>query len=177
MKTGEKQIYVSPKKRRICNIADAAIILAAATVAVLSYFDIIPLKFSSIINGVILSALGIVFFVNALIQGNSVSMWLAFCFIVPAVMSFLCKYGITSYGEIYPVYIALPGIACLGAMIISREFWRLTKAALVFFIAAAIFVPHAAGALGMGWTLAMLAGYLVILAAALIVYLNKGEKK
>lgn len=128
-------------------------------------------------NGVILSALGIVFFVNALIQGNSVSMWLAFCFIVPAVMSFLCKYGITSYGEIYPVYIALPGIACLGAMIISREFWRLTKAALVFFIAAAIFVPHAAGALGMGWTLAMLAGYLVILAAALIVYLNKGEKK
>ena len=114
---------------------------------------------------------------NALIQWNSVSMWIAFCFIVPSAVSFACRAGAVSYAAIYPVYIALPGIACLGTMIISREFARLIKAALIFLVAGAVFLLETCGILSIGWTLAVLFVYLAALAAAFIVYLNKGEKK
>ena len=87
MKTGEKQIYVSPKKRIVCNIVDAAIILAAVAVAVLCRLEIIPWHFSAVISGIVLAALGLVFFANALIQWNSVSMWIAFCFIAWAIFT------------------------------------------------------------------------------------------
>lgn len=177
MKTGEKQIYVSPKKRIVCNIVDAVIILAAVAVAVLCRLGIIPWHFSAVISGIVLAGLGLVFFANALIQWNSVSMWIAFCFIVPSAVSFACRAGAVSYAAIYPVYIALPGIACLGTMIISREFARLIKAALIFLVAGAVFLLETCGVLSIGWTLAVLFVYLAALAAAFIVYLNKGEKK
>lgn len=172
----EKQLYVSPKKRKICNIIASTISLIAAAFAVLCYFGIVPLSFSNVITGIILAALGLIFFCNALIQGNSVSMWLAFCFIISAAVSFLCRGGYASYRTVYPVYIALPGLACLGAMIISREFFRLFKAAALFIIAGAIFLPEAFGILGIGWTLAILFAYIALLVIVLIVYFRQGEK-
>ena len=177
MKMAEKQLYVSPKKRKICNIIAATISLIAAVFAVLCYFGVIPLAFSNVITGTILAAIGLIFFCNALIQGNSVSMWLAFCFIIPAAVSFLCRSGYASYRNIYPVYVALPGLACLGTMIISREFAGLLKAAALFIIAGSIFLPEVFGILSIGWTLAILFVYIAFLIIALIVYFKQGEKK
>lgn len=173
----EKQLYVSPKKRKICNITAAVIILTAVIFSLLCYFSVIPLDFSGIITGTILAALGLIFFCNALLQGNSVSMWLAFCFLIPSAVSFLCRSGYASYRQLYPVYIALPGLACLGAMIISREFARLLKASLIFIIAGALFLPEVFGILSIGWTLAVLFLYIAALIMAFVIYLNKGEKK
>ena len=105
------------------------------------------------------------------------SMWIAVCFLVPSAISFACKVFGCSYAHLYPLYIALPGIACLGAMIISRQFIKLLSAAALFIVAGAIFLLEVTGVLSIGYTLLVLAGYVALLIVLLIIYLRKGEKK
>ena len=173
----EKQLYLSPAKKIACNVIDAVIAVAAVVIVVLSYFGAIGMDFGKTATGTILAAVGLIFLLNAIIQGNSVSMWIAFCFLVPSAISFACKVFGCSYAHLYPLYIALPGIACLGAMIISRQFIKLLSAAALFIVAGAIFLLEVTGVLSVGYTLLVLAGYLALLVVLLIIYLRKGEKK
>ena len=173
----EKQLYVSPAKKIACNVVDALIAVAAVAIILLSRFGIIGVPFSQTVVGIALSAAGAVFFINALIQWNSVSMWIAFCFFVPAGVSFACKAFGCSYAELYPIYIAIPGIACLGAMIISREFLKLLTFATLFILAGAIFLLHVFGILGLGYTFVVLIAYIALVTALIVIYLRKGDKK
>ena len=173
----EKQLYLSLAKKTACNIIDCIVALAAIAVILLAYFGVINLDFGKSVTGIALAAVGLIFFINALVQGNSVSMWLAFCFLIPAAISFACKLFGCSYAKLYPLYIALPGLACLGAMIISREFLRLLAAAAIFVLAGAIFLLQVFGVLSLGYTFIILVAYIVLLAALFIIYLRKGDKK
>ncbi len=80
---------------------------------VLVAVGVVAIGFWDIFLGSVLLAMGITLLVSGAIQKNSVSVWLAFPFLVPAVIEFLCKFSLSSYIILYPLYIAIPAIGSL----------------------------------------------------------------
>ena len=80
---------LSGGKRLACNLFAAGIVLAAGLFLLLCGIDVIHVKVSRVIVGTLLAAAGLIFFVSALISRNSVSLWLSFCFFVPALVELL----------------------------------------------------------------------------------------
>ncbi len=173
----DNQIYVSPKQRLAGNVCAVVISVAALAVLLLSYYGVLPFDIDKIATGTLLAALGIIFMVTAFIQHNSVSLWLSVAFIVPATISLFCKNGVAAYSDLYPLYIATPGLGCVVSMIISKQRKRLFKAALIFFVAAAIFLLDVFDVLGIMWTLAVLFVYVVCLITYVVIYLKRGDNK
>lgn len=80
---------------------------------VLVAFKIVPIEFWEIFTGSLLGAIALILLISGAIQKNSVSVWLAFPFLIPAVIEFLTKFSISEYSALYPLYIAIPAIASL----------------------------------------------------------------
>lgn len=173
----DNQLYVSPKQRLAGNVCAVVIAIAALVVLILSYCSVLPFDFYKISTGTLLLALGMIFLITAFIQGNSVSLWLSVVFIIPAIISLLCKNGYAKYSDLYPLYIAMPGLGCIVSMLISKQRKRLLKAASVFIFAALIFLFEVFDVLGIGWTLLILLVYIICLLAYVVIYLKKGESK
>lgn len=94
------------------------IIAVVVTVLLIAWYVIVaiglvPVAFWNIFAGSLLMAMGAILLFSGAVQKNSVSVWLAFPFLVPAVIEFLCKFGISYYSVLYPLYIAIPCIASL----------------------------------------------------------------
>lgn len=164
---------LSASKRLACNLCAALIVLAAGVFLLLCGLDVFALKVTSVIAVALLSAIGLIFFISALISANSVSLWLSFCFLVPALVEILVKVTPAGYKNLYPLYIAVPAIASLFTMLYTRE-WR------AHLIVAALFgVPAAIFALGnidgVGW--AVIVPALVIYAGCIMFALALRAKK
>jgi len=171
------RLEVSRKQRIIGNALSVAILLAALVVIVLSYYGVIGLSFGESVVPVVLAGVGLVFFATALVQINPVSMWMAFAFLVPAAISFAVNLSDATYGLLYPLYIATPGIGCLAAMAYGKGILSLLKGAGVFIAAAVIFALHSFGVIEMWLTLVIFFAYVLVLASYVIIYLGKGERK
>ena len=76
-------------------------------------FNVINVDFWRIFLGSLLGAIGITLLLSGAVQGNSVSVWLAFPFLVPAIIEFLCAFSVCCYQTLYPLYIAIPAISSL----------------------------------------------------------------
>lgn len=173
----EQQLELSPRKRLACNISAAIILTASVIFLALCYFHVIDIEFGNVATGCLVGALGIIFFVNSLIQHNSVSMWLSAAFLVPAAVSLACRCGSMSYSQLYPLYIAIPGIGCLMAMPLSKKLTGLFKAIVFFICAAAIFLLEVFDVLSLGWTFVVLGVYVAAWIIYTVIYLTKGENK
>ncbi len=80
---------------------------------ILVALSVIPVSFWGVFTGSLVGAIGLILIVSGAIQRNSVSVWLSFPFLVPAVIEFLTEFSVCQYYEIYPLYIAIPAIASL----------------------------------------------------------------
>ena len=80
---------------------------------VLVALNVIPVSFWGIFAGSLIGAIGLILLISGAIQKNSVSVWLAFPFLVPAVIEFLTEFSISQYSLLYPLYVAIPAISSL----------------------------------------------------------------
>ena len=114
----------------------------------------------------ILLTVGLVFLTTAIIQRNTVSLWLSFAFIVPAVVSYLNNFTPLTYARLYPLYIAIPAIASLFTMIMSKAYSDHIKIVIFFGVIAAVFSLQSSSVAGWGVVIPVL----VVIAGLAIVY-------
>lgn len=126
------------------------------------------------VPGVLLTV-GLVFLTTAIVQRNTVSMWISFAFIVPALVAALNNFTALTYAKLYPLYIAIPAVSSLFTAIMSRSFRDHLKIIITFGLIAAVFSLQSSGLTG--WNVVV--PVLVVLAGLAIVYaairMNKSE--
>ena len=120
----------------------------------------------------ILLTVGLVFLTTAIIQTNTVSLWLSFAFIVPAVVSYLNNFTPLAYAQLY---IAIPAIASLFTMLMSRSYRDHLKAVFFFGIIAGIFAIESSGAAGWGVVVPVLVVFVGLMIVFTALKLNKSE--
>ena len=105
-------------------------------------FGVIAVPFWKIFLGSLLGAIGLTLLLSGLVQANSVSIWLAFPFLVPAIIEFVCVFGIACHQVLYPLYIAIPAISSLACICFSSGKIAHLKI-IIFFLLEALFYVFA----------------------------------
>lgn len=168
---------ISPKKMLACNVVAAAVVVAAGLFLLLCGLGVVPVKVTRAIVGTLLCAVGLGLLVTALIQGNSVSLWLACCFLVPALCELLVKATALGYREIYPLYIAIPAVASLFTMCMTHEWRTHLSVAGLFGVPAGLFALNSAGVAGWSVVLPLLVVFLgtVMLLLAILRHYHRAD--
>lgn len=169
-----EELVLTRKQRLAGNLTAGAAVIAAGLVLLLAGADVIKADVKVLAAPVLLSAVGLSLLVTALIQRNVVSLWVSFAFTVPALVSFLAAFTSVGYKELYPLYIAIPAIASLFTMPMSRSLRDHGKVVLLFGVTAALFALNSSGLLGWG----VVGPLLIVYVGLLIVYAAlKSHKK
>lgn len=154
-------------QKRITSIAAGAVIVLAGLMLFLTATGLFPhltVKNSAVF--IILFAIALILVFSAAVQKNSVALWLAVCFFIPGLITLLVNFTALTYFNLYPLYIAIPGLASLVTLILSRDFKLHLKIAALFCVVAALFFLHSFAVLKIGFILPIL---LVLLGAVVIV--------
>ena len=124
---------ITAKQRLISNLTAAIGIILCGLFLLLCGVGAIGVDIVGAIAPAILIAFGAILLINALVQTNTVSLYLSVLFFVCALTSCLANFaGSLNYGKLYPFYIAAPAIASLFTMLMSRNFVSHTKVIVVF---------------------------------------------
>lgn len=161
-------------ERLACNVTSAGIVLLAGVFLLLCGVNVIPVKVSVALCGTLLFAVGLMFLCNALISRNSVSLWLSFCFLVPALVELLVKTTRAGYAELYPLYIAIPAAASLFTMLFTHAWAAHLWVIALFGIPAGIFALSSGGVAGWSVVIPVLVLYV---GCILLVLALRGKKK
>ena len=172
----EEIAELTPKRRLACNISAAAVVLVAGLFLLLCGADVIAIKVSRAAAGTLLFAVGLIFLLNALIGRNSVSLWISFCFSVPALVELLVKTDAAGYSELYPLYIAVPAVASLFTMLFTHAWFSHLPVIALFGVPAGIFALHCGGAAGWSVVIPVLVIYAGLLMFVLAIKLAKKDK-
>ena len=129
-------------------VAIVCLVLLLAFYA-LVYFQVIAIDFWSNFLGGLLCCLGIILLLTGLIQRNSVSIFLAFPFLVPGVVAILCENGLAQYGVLYPLYIAIPAISSFFTMLICKGIKSHLKVIVVFGLESVFYLLNVVGVISM----------------------------
>lgn len=165
---------LSRKKRFACNITAAGIIMLAGVILLLCGVGVLPVSASKAAAGVLTAAVGLILLITALVQGNSVAMWLCFLFLMPAVVELIEKVSPASYANLYPIYIAAPAASSLFTALLSHD-WRIhLPIILAFMPPAAALALCSSGLLSLSVGLPILVIYLGCL---MLIIAIKGRKK
>ncbi|MDE7395081.1 MAG: hypothetical protein K2M95_03035 [Clostridiales bacterium] len=170
---------LSPRKMMACNITAALIVIAAGVFLLLCGVHVVPVRASRAVVGTLLCAIGLSLLCSALIQRNSVSLWLSVCFLVPALIELLVKATHLGYVELYPLYIAIPALASLCTMLLTHEWKTHGVIAALFGVPAILFALKSSGLVGWGVTVPLLVVYAgaVMLVVAVVKALHKKEEQ
>ncbi len=179
MKTnGMSEVLPLDKKQKyVCNIVMGALLLTAGIILVLAGKDVIKASVGMIAAPTILFAFGVAILFSALVAHNALSMWLSGVILACGLTSLLAVTTPAGYAQLYPIYIASPGIGCCFAIWFAEAKFPQIKAILFFGGLAAVFSLQSSGACGWGLTggiLAAFAGVCVIL-YAVGMYLKKDK--
>ena len=132
------------KAGKICAIALFCLLVVFY---VLVFTKVISVQFSDIIVGSLLGYVGLVLITSGLVQRNSVSIWLSFAFLVPAVIALLCSFSLSQYSVLYPLYVAIPAISSFFTAICCGNWASHGKVMLVFSVGAVCFMLNVIGLL------------------------------
>lgn len=124
MNKNDELTPLSRKKKMICNITAAGIIMLAGVILLFCGVGIIPVSASTAAAGVLTFSIGLILLVTALVQRNSVAMWLCFLFFMPALVELIEKVSPATYANLYPIYVAAPAMSSLFTALLTRE-WRI----------------------------------------------------
>ena len=120
--TDEETYKEIPRAKKLaCNIIAAAMIIA--TGALLFAFGIgTDIDMTKRTVPVVLAAIGLILLVCAVIQFNTVEMYLAVLFLVCSAVSFAAHFSPVGYGQLWPTYVLAPAIASLATMFMSGDY-------------------------------------------------------
>ena len=169
---------LSKKQKYLSNIVMGALLIAAGIILVLAGTDVITAPVRKIAAPTVLFAFGLSVLFSAIIAKNSLSMWIAGVILTCGLTSLLDVVTPAGYSNLYPLYIASPGIGCVFAIWFAESKTAQIKAMAFFGGLSAIFSLQSSGVCAWGLTsglLAAFAGVCVIL-YAVGVYLKKDDK-
>lgn len=126
-----------------------ASVVALLAFYVLVYFGVIAIDFWSNFVGAMLCCIGIILLLSGLVQRNSVSIFLAFPFLVPGILAILCENSIAQYWYLYPLYIAIPAISSFFTMLVCGGYKTHLKVIAVFVVEALFYVLNIVGVMAM----------------------------
>ncbi len=172
-----EELVLSRRQRLAGNVTTGALVIAAGIILLLSGTGVIKADISVLAVPVLLAAIGLSLLFAAIIQRNTVSLWISFAFTVPSLVSFIAGFTETGYGELYPLYIAIPAIASFFTMLMSRNFRDHIKAVLFFGVTAALFALNSSGLVGWGVALPLIIVYVGLIIVYFAVASAKMETK
>ena len=172
--TENNELVVTAKQKLVGNIiASAYTVLCGVVLLIVGLGIIDGLTIKNMALPTILLTVGMVFLTTAIIQKNSVSLWLSFVFLVPSVVSYLANFTSLTYGQLYPLYIAIPGICSLGTLPLVGPNKDLLRTAIFFGLLGGIFALRSSGLLG--WEVVL--PILLVFVGLLIAYVAIATKR
>lgn len=152
-------------------------LLAVGLILILAGTNVIEAGVATVAAPTVLLGLGLAIFIGALISKNSISLWISGVVLTCGMVSLLEVLTPATYANLYPMYIAAPGIGCAFSVWLAEYKMSVIKPMIFFGGLAAVFSLNSSGACGWGVTGGILAGFigLCILAIALNAYLNRNK--
>lgn len=171
-----EEFELTPSQRVAGNvIAGAGTLLCGLFLLLVGFGVFSPLTVEEVWLCAILFAVGLVFVVTALVQKNSVTMWLSFAFIVPGVVNCLCTFTPLTYAQLYPLYIAIPAIASFFTMFLTGSYSAHVKTILFFGVLAGIFALNSSALLGWNIVVPIIVVFVGILIMLVALKAKKGD--
>lgn len=120
--TGTNEVIELTEKQKLaCNLIISGALILCALILLLVGVRVIKVKIGLIVTPVILGGIGISLFVTALIQRNTVSMWLSGVLLSCMTATIVAVSTKQPYAVVYPIFIASPAIASLMTIFISES--------------------------------------------------------
>ncbi len=124
---------ITPSQKKASGVVSLCLLAGLVVWLVLVACGVTKAEFGRVVVGSVLGFVALSLLFTGLIEKNSVSLWLAFSFLIPSAMALLCTgYGVLSYAQWYPSYIAIPALASLAVLPLARAKGSLLKVALAF---------------------------------------------
>lgn len=163
------------RQKLACNIVMGCLLVAAGVILALAGGGVIKASVRSIAAPTILAAFGISIAVSAIIAKNSLSMWLAGVLLACGAVSLFDVTTSADYGNLFPIYIAAPGIGCAFSIWFAEAKLPQIKGMLFFGIIAALLSLGSSGTTGWGLSCGLVAAFggVCVIAYALEAYLRK----
>jgi len=168
---------LSGRQKYACNIVMGAMLIAAGVILVLAGVGVINAPVSKIAAPTVLFAFGTSVLVSAIIAKNALSMWIAGVILTCGLTSVFAVATPLGYADLYPMYIAAPGVGCVFSVWFAEAKFPQIKGMAFFGALAAVFSFKSSGLIGWGLEaglLAAFAGCCVIL-YAVGAYRKKGD--
>ncbi len=168
---------LSKKQKYACSIVTGVFLIVAGLILILAGVDVIKANVGTIAAPTVLYGLGISILISAIISKNSITMWIAGVILTCGTASLIEVLSPATYGNLYPMYIAAPGIGCALSVFFVEYKTSVIKPTVFFGGLAAVFSLNSSGTCGWTVTGGVLAAFigLCIVAIALIAYFNKGK--
>ena len=168
---------LSKKQKTVCNIVMGVLLVAAGVILALAGGGVIKASVRDIAAPTILFAFGVAMLLSALIAKNALSMWLAGVILACGLTSLLDVVTTAGYNNLYPLYIAAPGIGCVFSALFAEAKFPQVKGMLFFGIIAALFSLASSGACGYGLAGGLVAAFLgvCVIAVAIEVHFRKDK--
>ncbi len=147
------------KQKALCSIVVGLILIAAGVLIALAGVGVLPASAGAVAPPTVLLGLFAAFLFTAAISKNSVSMWIAGIFFSCGLASLFAAVTTATYANLYPFYIASPGVGCAFAAVYAEAKMPPIKCALFFGGLAAVFSLSSSGAFSWGVTGGAIAAY------------------
>lgn len=173
-----QDLEISPSLKLKCNIISALLIVLAGVFLLLCGLDVFPLQVSGVLLATIFTTLFLIFMIDGILKKNPITTFIASCFLVAGVVEVLAVYSTLTRGDLYSLYIAMCGIACLINAILNLDFKTYILPILFFLGLGGIFALHSFGILALSIVIPIVIVYLglCILIATLKLHAEKDEK-
>lgn len=177
--TSDVVLPLTARQKCVCNVIMGALLVIAGLILVLAGADVIHVSARDIAAPTVLFGFGTAVLATAIIAKNALSMWLAGVVITCGLTSLLDITTIAGYAELYPLYVAAPGIGCLFAIWYAESKLPQLKALLFFGCVGGILALGSTDVCGYGMVAGLLAAFvgLCIISIALESYIGKSEQK
>ena len=182
MKTSGMSDAVLPltkKQKCLCNIVMGVLLVAAGVILILAGTGVLSVSVRDIVAPTILFAFGFAVAFSAVVAKNALSMWLAGVIIACGLPSVFAITISADYGNLFPIYVAAPGIGCEFSIVFAEAKLPQIKGILFFGLLAALFSLASSGLCSWGLTGGLIAAYggVVVIFVAVEGYINKDKDK
>lgn len=177
--TGDAVLPLTKKQKCLCNIVMGILLVSAGVILALAGGGVIKAAVRDIAAPTILFAIGLGILFSAIIAKNALSMWLAGVLLACGLTSLLDVTTGAGYNNLFPIYIAAPGIGCVFSIIFAEAKLPQIKGIVFFGVLGGLFALASSGLCGWGLTGGLVAAYCggVVIFVAVTGYLKKDKNE
>ena len=168
---------LSKMQKCACNIVMGCLLVVAGIILILAGAGVIKASVRDIAAPTVLFGFGTAVLLSAVIAKNSLSIWFAGVVLSCGSVSLFAVTTAAGYSELYPIYVAAPGIGCLFSVWFAETKFPQVKVMLFFGIVGGILALGSFGACGYGLVAGLLAAFggLTVIAITLETYFKKDD--